>query len=131
MKNKIIFSIVIILVFAAGYFLGNIIPFNFSFGQKNIRGDAELRVLVLRDNNQPVRNLEVDLAEEPGAPPEGGTAETDENGIATFFVKPGIYYIYFNMGNFPGDLQPLEQGSQLAKVESGTINLETVNLKSK
>jgi hypothetical protein len=131
MKNKIIIAIVIILIFAAGYFVARFLPFNFSFLQKDIRGDAELRVIVFRDNNQPVPNLEVDVAKEPGPPPRGGAVETDQEGTANFFVKPGIYYVYFNMGNFPDDLQPLTQGSMEIKVEEGIINVETINLNSK
>lgn len=130
MKKKIIVSIIILV---AGYLLGSFFPFplNTSFLQSDIRGDAELRVTILRDNGQPVPNLEVDVAEETGPPPKGGIFETDENGLATFFIKPGVYSVYFNMGTFPGDLQPLPQGSKRIKVELGKINEETIILTSK
>jgi hypothetical protein len=97
----------------------------------DIRGDAKLRVIVLTENQAPVPNLEVDLGEKPGQPPKGGVIETDEGGIATFFVKPGMYYIYFNMNNFPNDLQPLPQGAKRIKVNGGITNEEMIILNSK
>lgn len=106
---KKIFVFIIILV--VGYLLGSFFPFPLtpSFFQGDIRGETELRVTVLRDGIQPIPDLEVDLAKEPGHPPKGGSVETDHRGVATFFINPGIYYIYFNMKNFPADLQPLSQ----------------------
>jgi hypothetical protein len=128
MKKIIIF----IIIFVAGYLLGSFFPLSLtpSSPQGDIQGDTELRVIVLRDDNQPVPNLEVDVAEKPGQPPLGGTAETDQQGVATFFVKPGTYYIYFNDSNFPSDLQTLEQGSKRIEVREGEINEEIINLKS-
>ena len=130
MINKII---IFIIILGIGYFLGNYFPFPFNlpFLQGDVRGETELRVTVLVDNNQPVANLEVDVAEKPGPPPKGGAIETDEKGIATFYLKPGVYYIYFNMKNFRSDLEPLPEGSKRIKVESGIINEETIILNSK
>lgn len=129
MTKKIIVSI---LILATGYLLGSFfpLPVNAPFTQGDIQGDTELRVTVLRDNGEPVPNIEVDVAEQTGPPPEGGAVETDASGLATFFIKPGVYSVYFNMGTFPGDLQP-PQGSKRINVESGKINEETIILNSK
>ncbi len=64
------------------------------------------------DNNvkNPLPNIEVDLGEKPGQPPKGGTAITNESGVATFKVKPGSYYIYFNDNTFPKNLEVPELG---------------------
>ena len=58
------------------------------------------------DNNvrNPLSKIEVDVAEKPGQPPKGGIAVTDEEGIATFNIKPGNYFIYFNNLTFPKNL---------------------------
>ena len=102
-----------------------------NFVKKDIRGEAELEVSVLREGNQPVQNLEVDVAEKAGQPPEGGVGETDDKGVATFYIKPGNYYIFFNSNNFPPDLKyPVEKMTPV-KVEEGKINQATIILKSK
>jgi len=73
--------------------------------QKTITGETILKVTASTVDGMPVSNLEVDVGKEPGPPPEGGKATTDENGTATFHVDPGSYYVYFNMNNFPSDLE--------------------------
>lgn len=95
-----------------------------------IRGDAALEVTVLTENQNPVANLEVDVAEKTGAPPEGGVATTNERGVAAFSVQPGNYVIYFNAGNFPQNLK-YPQDSTPVKVEAEKLNRETVILKSR
>ncbi len=71
----------------------------------SIKGDAVLKVTVVTDKNEPVKNLEVDVAEKSGPPPEGGFVNTDDRGVATFSIMPGKYVIFFNSGNFPANLQ--------------------------
>jgi len=71
------------------------------------------------------------VAEKPGQPPEGGVGETNKQGLATFYIKPGNYYIFFNSNNFPPDLKyPVEKMIPV-KVEEGKINQATIILKSK
>ncbi len=98
--------------------------------RENISGGAELQVTVTREDGLGVANLEVDLGKQAGQPPEGGVENTDENGVATFKIKPGDYVIYFNMGNFPADLFPPPEPI-LIKAEEDGLNSKTVILKSK
>jgi hypothetical protein len=75
--------------------------------QKNdISGSAVLEVKLVMDNRaqDPLANIEVDVAEEPGPPPEGGVAATNDAGVATFQIKPGSYVVYFNSLSFPENL---------------------------
>jgi len=90
-----------------------------------IKGDAVLEVTLLMNNNSrdPLGKIEVDVAEKPGPPPEGGIAITDESGIATFRIKPGVYFIYFNNSNFPKNLSTPEPSSVV--VTEG-INTKTI-----
>lgn len=93
----------------AAYFGAIFLGFNLpkpAFLGNSISGSAVLEVKLLMDNNvqDPVAKIEVDLAEKPGPPPEGGVATTDQTGTATFNVKPGQYVIYFNQANFPKNL---------------------------
>lgn len=78
------------------------------------------------DNNvqNPLSDIEVDLAEKPGQPPKGGVALTDESGVAVFKVRPGSYYIYFNDNTFPKNLKvpELEQ----IVVKEGVVNDKTI-----
>jgi hypothetical protein len=97
--------------------------------QNNIKGEVKLEVTVLRENHQPVANLEVDMARTPGQPPEGGVAQTDNKGIAVFYLRPNTYARYFNGNNFPQDLQQPENLTQV-KVEKDKINQQTIILKS-
>ena len=96
----------------------------------DIRGEAKLEITVLTENQKPVANLEVDVAEEPGQPPEGGVLNTNEQGVAAFSIKPGDYVVYFNSGNFPPNLE-YPQDSTPVKVEAQKINQKTIILKSR
>jgi hypothetical protein len=98
-----------LVVLVAAYFGATFLGFNLpkpAFLTDSISGSAVLEVRLLMDNNvqDPVARVEVDLAEEPGPPPDGGVATTDQTGTATFNVKPGEYVIYFNDSNFPENL---------------------------
>jgi len=96
----------------------------------DIGGNTTLNVTVLTELQKPVVNLEVDLAEKAGPPPSGGTANTNNQGVATFSVKPGDYVVYFNTLNFPKNLE-YPQDSQPVHTTEGKINQATVVLKSK
>lgn len=128
---KIVKILAVIVVFILGYALGNFLPFS-GFNNNSgtgIIGSAKLEVAILNENNSPVPDLEVDLAEKPGAPKRGGAVTTNQNGIATFNVQPGNYFIYFNSGNFPQNLKEGEPRS--VQVVEGSVNKATVILKSK
>ncbi len=125
MKN-LKWVIVIIFVAIFGYILGNILPFKFSSftggSEKGIRGDAQLTITAkMEDTSNVVPNLEIDLAPQPGQPPTGGVAITNESGVAKFNVKPGKYYLYFNQNTFPKNLK-------MPEPEQITVN-EEVNEK--
>jgi hypothetical protein len=130
---KIFLKIILILVvFVLGYVAGNFIPwsgFSFVGDESGIFGSAKLEVSLLLDNNQPVDRVEMDLAEKPGPPKKGGVAVTDENGIAVFNVQPGSYFIYFNSGNFPKNLQ--EPEPQPIQVIEGENNKKTIKVTTK
>jgi hypothetical protein len=96
----------------------------------SIRGEAVLEVTILTENQRPVADLEVDVATKPGQPPQGGLAKTDERGVATFSVKPGEYFIFFNSNNFPSNLVYPDE-TKSVKVEAGKINQVSVVLKSR
>lgn len=129
---KIILKIaVIIAIFILGYTAGNFIPWSgFSFsGGESIAGSAKLEVTLQMDSGQPVADVEVDLGEKPGPPPKGGVTVTDKNGMATFSVQPGNYFIYFNSGSFPKNLQ--EPEPQQIQVSEENISKKTIILKTK
>ncbi|MDD2696964.1 MAG: hypothetical protein PHE52_02295 [Candidatus Pacebacteria bacterium] len=98
---------------------------------ENIVGDAELRVTILTENQTPVAGVEVDVGEGPGKPPEGGSIDTNEQGMAIFSIKPGNYVIYFNTYKFPANLEQPTGGQVPIAVEAGQINQKTIILKSK
>ena len=132
MKN-IKLVVVLLVVFIAGYALGNILPFNLSlFSESSIVGNAKLEIKLVMDNGTPVPKVEVDLAEKTGQPPKGGIAVTDEKGRATFNVKPGNYVIYFNLGTFPKNLEWSQGGPETKiQVEENKVNEKTLILKTK
>lgn len=130
---KIFTIVIIIMAILTGYILGNIFPFNFSDfyltpdSEKGIQGNTQLSITAkMEDTNNPVPNLEIDLAQQPGPPPPGGVALTDENGIAKFNVQPGNYFIYFNQNTFPKNLK-MPEPEQIT-VNEGVINEKTILL---
>lgn len=125
----------VIIVFVVGYAVGNFFPFS-GFGKNagseggiGIKGSAKLEVTILDSSSKPVTNLEVDVAEKPGPPLPGGDSLTNQDGVATFNIKPGNYVIFFNSGNFPQNLQ--ESEIQPIQVVEGSVNKKTITLKSK
>jgi|GEM_PF-2027054 len=131
MKGKIIF--ISIIVFCLGYLVGNFFPLGIISlirPSEPISGDVELKVTVLDEKRNPISNLEVDLDKKvPPSPARMLFATTDENGIATFQLKPGTYFVFFNSLNFPNDFQiPL---TRKVDVKSGQVNELTITLKRK
>lgn len=131
MKNIIIF----LTIFIIGYAVGNFLPIN-SFpriGDKGIAGDAKLEVKLMMDNGTPLSNIEVDVGERSGPPPKGGVSVTNNKGIATFNIKPGSYFIYFNSTTFPKNLEwPAQEGPETKiQVEENTVNEKTLIFKTK
>ncbi len=120
-----------LVIFISGYALGNIFPWNgFSFsGGESIAGSAKLEVILQMDNGQPVANVEVDLGEKPGPPKKGGVSVTNENGKATFSVQPGNYFIYFNSGSFPKNLQ--EPEPQPIQISEENVSKKAIILRTK
>lgn len=129
---KILKILVVVVIFILGYALGNFFPWS-GFGGTGagvgIKGSAKLEVTILSGNNQPVANLEVDAAEKPGPPLPGGSVMTNGNGVATFNIQPGNYFIYFNSGNFPQNFK--EPALQQIQVSEGSVSKITINLQSK
>ena len=109
--------------------LSRMLNINLSFSKNGIKGEVKLEVTILREeNSQPLADLEVDVAEKPGQPPEGGVSKTNQNGVAVFYLKPNTYTIYFNSNNFPSNLKQPENFVQV-KVEKDRINQQTILLK--
>jgi hypothetical protein len=123
----------IIVALLAGYVFGNIVPFEgFSDAEKGISGDTNLTVKLVSEDEKPLSNIEVDVGEKSGPPTEGGSVVTNEQGIAVFALKPGNYVIFFNMTNFPKNLDfPQGMPETPVLVSSGTINEITLILKAK
>jgi hypothetical protein len=125
LKFVLIFIVAAAIFYFAAIFLGANLP-KPAFLEKGIEGNTELKVTLLMDNNvkNPLPNVEIDLAQKPGQPPKGGTAITDESGVATFKVKPGDYYVYFNENTFPQNLKVPELVQIV--VEEGVANEKTI-----
>ncbi len=131
--NKIKLAAILLVVFMVGYALGNVLPFNLSwFSGQGIMGDAKLEVKLVMDNGTPLSKIEVDVGEKTGPPLKGGVAVTNENGVATFSIKPGSYVIYFNLGTFPKNLDWPQGGPETKiQVEENKVNEKTIILKAK
>jgi hypothetical protein len=113
-----------------GYILGNILPMeltNLSLKKEDqgIKGDI-LFILTAKmiETKTPIPNVEIDLGLQPGNPPAGGIAITDENGMAIFSVQAGTYFIYFNDNTFPKHLV-MPEPEEVIITEKG-INDKTI-----
>lgn len=117
--------VAVVVLYAGAIFAGLNVP-KPAFLDTGIAGNAELKVTLLMDNNvkNSLANVEVDVAEKPGPPPKGGVAVTDEQGVATFKIKPGNYVIYFNEASFPKNLA-VPQLQQIT-VSEGEANAKTL-----
>ncbi len=127
------FIAAVVTAFILGYIAGNTLPFTgFAIPGKSIEGKAKLEVKLVLDNGQPLERIEVDVGETTGPPAKGGVAVTDENGVATFAIRPGTYVIYFNLSTFPKNLEVPEDGSETkVQVTESTTNRKTIILKTK
>jgi len=96
----------------------------------DISGNTRLEITLLNENQQPLTNVEIDLGDRPGTPPSGGRQLTNSKGVATFFIKPGKYSIYFNDISFPKDLIKPVDLLQI-NVEEGKVNTKTIILNNK
>lgn len=125
LKFILIFLVALAIFYVGAILLGVNLP-KPAFLDKGIEGNAELKVTLAMDNNvqNPLPNVEVDLAEKPGNPPKGGVAITNELGVATFKVKPGTYFIFFNDLTFPKNLKVPEV--QEITVIEGAANKKTI-----
>jgi hypothetical protein len=134
-RLKIIF--IIVVFFLLGYIVGNFYPLgilsmirSFIIPSGTITGDVELKVIVLDEKKKPIPNLEVDLDKNvPPSPASILFVDTDENGVATFQLKPGTYFVFFNGNNFPNDFRIPR--TQKIDVKSGQENKLTIILKRK
>ncbi len=124
LKFVLIFVAVVIVLYIGAVLLRFLPVPEFLGG--GIEGNSELKVTLLMDNNvkNPLSNIEVDVAKKPGPPPKGGVAYTNESGAATFKVKPGDYYIYFNSNAFPKNLKVPEL--MQVSVQEGAVTEKTV-----
>lgn len=90
------------------------------------KGDLKITIV---SNGQPVKNLEVDVNENPGPPKYHD--ETDKNGVVLFEGLPiGNYAIYFNQNNFPNNLE-YPRNNSYAAVKQNSIKEKEIELKSK
>lgn len=125
MNKTTILLVIGFLIF--GYILGNILPIsftNFSFQKEDqgIKGDIVFTITAkMVETETPLPNVEIDLAPQPGNPPVGGVALTDENGVAVLSVRPGTYFIYFNDNTFPENLV-MPEPEQVIITEEGANN---------
>ena len=93
----------------------------------DISGNTRVEITLLDENQQPLTNVEVDLGDKPGTPPSGGRQLTNSKGVATFFIKPGKYFIYFNDISFPKELIKPVDLLQI-NVDEGKQNTKTIIL---
>jgi hypothetical protein len=93
----------------------------------DISGNTRVEITLLNESQQSLTNVEVDLGNQPGTPPSGGRQLTNSKGVATFFVKPGKYSIYFNDISFPKDLMKPVDLLQI-NVEERKSNTKTIIL---
>jgi hypothetical protein len=125
--KQLIFCLIFVII---GYILGSFFPYSgFIKEGEGIEGTAQVEVTLQAENNDPLANVEVDIAEIPGPPLSGGVAHTDENGIAVFQIKPGDYFIFFNSSNFPGDF--VEPEPREVTIKEGELNEFTIVLELK
>lgn len=119
-----------IVLFVGGYFLGSFRPVTGLLPQETIKGDNQFTVTILDSANQPVADLEVDVAEKNGPPTGEGVKKTNTSGVATFNLKPGHYFIFFNTVNFPVDQYQVPREMEIDIAEGQTAT-KTIILKNK
>jgi hypothetical protein len=132
----------VVIVFVVGYAVGNFLPFNgFGTGKQSTtstssnlpsvssaQNQTQLKIKAVTKTGSPVSQLEIDVAEKPGPPPQNGAEITNENGVAIFNIEPGNYFVYFNSGNFPKNLK--EPKPERIQIVSGNANEKTITLET-
>jgi hypothetical protein len=131
-KYFLLLALLLVVFYFGAIFLGFNLPGVSLFKkQKSISGDNLLEVTVMMDNKRdPVANVEVDVGKEAGPPPIGGITQTDELGVARFYLQPGTYVIFFNQLSFPKNLEMpaprpvtvIEDGQNQITIELGTVD---------
>ncbi|MBI5956697.1 MAG: protein kinase [Chloroflexi bacterium] len=74
---------------------------------KVLPGEVGLKVKLLGPTGGPMADLEVDLwksAPTGQKPPDAGSMRTGQDGVVSFKVEPGEYWVGFNAYGFPADL---------------------------
>lgn len=137
-RKRVVVILISFLVGAvAGYFIRDLpallskkedLPSQLAEGEYT--GDEVLKITVLREDGTPLTGFEVDLwaEREIEGPPTAAIGETDESGVATFYLKPGTYWQGFNLTDWPSDLE-IPVGQQEIIVKSGEENVVTITLK--
>lgn len=97
----------------------------------DIRGDTILKVTAVSDKKQPIARLEIAIGEKADGPGIGGIQRTGAAGVATFSLKPGIYYLGIGMNDFPTEVEPPDFRPFRIEVKAGVANEQTVTLKSR
>jgi len=128
LKYGIVFVMALVIFYVGAILIGFKLPGSEIIKEEGIAGEAVLEVKLMMDNTaqDPLANVEIDVAEKPGPPPEGGVGLTDERGIAVFRIKPGSYVVYFNQTNFPGNLR--DPGAQPVVVTEEGPNQMTIQI---
>jgi len=113
-KFSILTIVFIVLAIILGYILGNVLPFNGFLNAANnnaqntqVTGIPEnkgrLVVKVRNNNEEPIVGIEIDVATQPGLPAQWGIKEANIQGLATYDIDPGQYYVFFNLNRFPSE----------------------------
>jgi len=118
-----------VILAVVGIFISSSVISSFNIGSSSISGSISFQVIILDENGSPLSGVEVDIAETPGPPPEGGIMTTDENGVAHFSLKPGNYYVFFNTVNFPS--QYYQPAPSQINVSEGGVNIKEIILSRK
>lgn len=121
MKKYLPIVLVIAVLIGVGFF-----AYNLYYKYYVPKGDLKI---IVTNNGQPVKNLEIDVAENPGQPQQRD--ETDKNGVVLFESLPiGSYAIYFNLGNFPANLA-FPHEILRATVKQNQVKEKEIELRSK
>jgi hypothetical protein len=70
---------------------------------ETVSGSESLNIIITSLDNTPISNLEVDLWTEKDTqgPPSAGIVMTNSQGVATFNIPEGNYFVGFNQIGFP------------------------------
>jgi hypothetical protein len=139
-KRQVIFILIAFIIGGvAGYFVRDLpallsrdedLPSQLAQGE--YVGDEVLEVTLQREDGTPLAGFEVDLwadGKQEG-PPTAAISETNDQGVAAFKLKPGTYWLGYNLSNWPEELEiPVDQLEVV--VEEGEVNTVTVTIKNR